>query len=137
VEGLELAFTLLGGLSVAVGAGLAVWRLSMLFGWKRQRGRVVAYSRQPARRRGDAVRLTVRIEVDDGEAIDATDEGVWSRYAVDDVVTVLVRPGSDPVSAVVPEALRFWMLPAVFLGLGGAFLYVALVVAPALPSPSG
>jgi hypothetical protein len=130
---LEVVFSIIGALALLVGGGLAVWRLKMLLGWKRRPATVVSYLHQRAYRGSGFRRVTVRVATDDG-AVDATDEGVWGSYSVNQALSVLLVPNSAPLCVVVPEFLRFWMLSLIFIPFGGAFLFVALVVVPGLDS---
>lgn len=82
MEGLELTLLLVRVTAFAFGAGMALWRLSMLLGWKKLRVNVVGYSRQPPTRRGQAMCLTVRVPTDDGDPVEAKDDGVWNRVYV-------------------------------------------------------
>jgi hypothetical protein len=135
VEGLEVTFTIIGVIALAFGGGMALWRVSMLLGWKKQRASVVGYSTQRASRRSQAVCLTVRIPSEESDPVEAKDRGVWNRYSEGQEVLVLVEPGSDPPRVVAPEFLRFWMMSLIFIPFGAVFLYVALVYVPSLPTP--
>jgi hypothetical protein len=129
---LQVAFSIVGTLALLFGAGIGAWRLSMWIGWKRRRAAVIAYQHQRAYRGSAYRRVTVRLTMDDGEVVEARDDGVWNRYAPGQEVTVLLVPNSDPARVVVPEFLRFWMMSLIFVPFGATFLYVALVYAPSL-----
>jgi hypothetical protein len=133
VAGLETAFSIVGSIALLFGLGIGVWRLSMLLRWKRRPATVTAYQNQPAHRGSAYRRLTVRLTGDDGQSIEAKDEGIWNRYALDQTVTVLLVPDSDPLRVVVPEFFRFWMMSLIFVPFGTVFLYAALVYVPSLP----
>jgi hypothetical protein len=132
VAGLAISLSIVGALALLFGAGLGAWRLSMWLGWRRRPATVTAYQHQRAYRGSSYRRITVRLTTDDGEVVEARDEGVWNRYAEGQEVTVLLVPSSDPLRVVVPEFLRFWMMSLIFIPFGAAFLYAGLVYAPSL-----
>lgn len=132
MESLETIFSIVGAVALLIGGGFAVWRAQMRLGWQRRRATVVSYARSQARRGSSRAKLKVRFKTDDGEEVEATDEGPWNRYHVDQAVTVLLVPDSDAHRVVVPEFLRFWMMSLIFIPFAGAFLYVALVYLPTL-----
>lgn len=129
---LQITFSILGTLALLFGAGMGAWRLSMLLGWKRRPAAVIEYQHQRAYRGSAYSRVTVRLTMDDGDTVDARDEGVWNRYALGQQLTVLLVPNSDPARVVVPEFLRFWMMSLIFVPFGAALLYVALVYVSSL-----
>lgn len=132
MRGLEISFSIVGGLALLFGVAMTIWRMSMVLGWKMRRATVVSYSRQRAYRGSQYAKVTVRFTTQDGETVHARDEGPWNRYREGQEITVLVVPSSDPVRVVVPEFLRFWMMGFIFIPFGAVFLYVALVYAPSL-----
>ena len=113
MAGLEITFSIVGGVALLVGLGLCAWR----------------------RRGSSYVKLVVRFRSGDGEDVEATDDMPWNHYRVGEELSVLLVPDSDPVRVVVPEFLRFWMMSLIFIPFGSAFLYVALVYVPMLPAP--
>jgi hypothetical protein len=127
------SFAIVGSVVLLVGLGIAMWRLTMLLRWKRRRAAAVRYLRQRAYRGSSYVKVTVRWSGEDGESIEATDDGPWHRYAEDEQITILEAPGSEPPRIVVPAFLRFWLVSLIFVPLGSAFLYVALLNLPGLP----
>jgi hypothetical protein len=127
VAELRIAVSIIGGLVLMVGLGLAAWRARMLIGYKRRSAVVTTFLRQ----RGSfanawAVRVTVRWTTEDGEEIQASDDAPWNAYAPGRQITVLQVPDSDPPRVVVPEFLRFWLLSLILVPFGGALLYAAL-----------
>jgi hypothetical protein len=128
---LEITLSIVGTIALLFGAGVGLWRISMLIGWKRRPATVVGYHQQRAHRGSSTKRLTVRMAMDEGD-VEARDEGVWNRYREGQTISVLVVPESDPVRVVVPEFLRFWMMSLIFVPFGAAFLYAALVYVPGL-----
>jgi hypothetical protein len=132
MEGLETAFTLCGAATILFGLGNALWRLTILFGWKHRRAVVLSYVRARASRNSSYVRLTVRFQNENGESVEATDTWPWNRYSTGEEITVLQAPGSDPPRIVAPEFLRFWLMTVIFVPFGSVFLYVALVYVPSL-----
>lgn len=127
-----MSFSIVGSIMLLFGLGMTIWRLSMLFGWKRRHASVVSYMRQRAHRGSSYARLTVRFEDENGDVIEATDGLPWNSYRKDQRVFVLEVPDSDPMRVVVPEFLRFWLMSLIFVPLGTVFLYVALVYVPSL-----
>ena len=135
VAGLEITFSIVGGVALLAGLVLCAWRLSMVLRWERRRATVVSFQRKPAHRGSSYVRLVVRFRSEDGEEVAAADDMPWNRYRAGQELSVLLVPDSDPVRVVVPEFLRFWMMSLIFVPFGSAFLYVALVYVPSLPVP--
>jgi hypothetical protein len=129
---LQITFSIVGTLALLFGAGMGAWRLSTLFAWKKRAAAVIAYHHQRAYRGSAYSRVTVSLTMDDGNVVEARDDGVWNRYAPGQQLTVLMVPNSDPARVVVPEFLRFWMMSLIFVPFGAALLYVALVYVPSL-----
>jgi hypothetical protein len=127
-----MALAIVGALALAFGGGIALWRMSLLLAWNRRPATVVAYQHQRLYRGSAYKRVTVQVTTDDGELVEATDEGAWNRYAQGQVVSVLVVPNADPLRVVVPEFLRFWMMSLIFVPFGIVFLYVGLIYVPSL-----
>jgi len=132
MAGLEIALSVVGAVALVFGGGLGVWRMWMRLGWQKRTATVTAYLHQRAYRGSAFRRITVRLATDDGELVEAKDEGVWNRYAQGQEITVLLVPDSDPLRVVAPEFLRFWMMSLIFLPFGLVFLYVGLVYVPSL-----
>jgi hypothetical protein len=132
MEGLQIAFSIVGGLMLFGGLGVTAWRVSLYVRFKRRRATVVRYTRQRASRGSSSAKLTVRFEGEDGRSIEATDFLPWNRYHEGHEVTVLQVPDADPPRVVAPEFLRFWMLSLIFVPLGATFLYVAWIYVPSL-----
>ncbi|HLK39655.1 MAG TPA: DUF3592 domain-containing protein [Polyangiaceae bacterium] len=132
LQGLEVTLSIVGAVALLGGVGVGAWRASMWLSWAKGRATVTAYRHQRAYRGSAYRRITVELVTGDGEKVEATDDGVWNRYAQGQVVTVLLVPGSDPRRVVVPELLRFWMMSLIFIPFGAAFLYAGLVYVPGL-----
>jgi hypothetical protein len=132
VATLELVFSIMGGVALLFGLGVAVWRMGILLRWRRRRAVVVSYSRKPAHRDSSYTKLVVRFTTDDGEVVEGTDTMPWNRYHLDQEIIVLEDPDSTTGHVVVPEFLRFWMMTLIFVPFGAAFLYLALVYVPGL-----
>jgi hypothetical protein len=131
---LELVLGIVGGVALLSGLSMTVWRASTMLTWKRREATVVSYSRQRAYRGSQYAKIVVRFTGEDGESVEATDEGPWNRYHAEQVITVLQDPDAT-ARVIVPELLRFWMMTMIFVPFGLTFLYCALVYVPSLGGP--
>jgi hypothetical protein len=134
VAGLSLVVSIVGGVALAFGLGVAAWRTGILLRWKRRRAVVVSYERKSAHRGSSYATLVVRFSTEDGEVVQGTDTMPWNRYHPEQEIVVLEDPDSTTGHVVVPEFLRFWMMTLIFVPFGAAFLYAALVYVPGLGS---